>query len=67
MNDRQNATKVKCKRDEPVTKQSIYMCGIYSSEEVFEFCWSLFTDEHHTLPKSTRKNVKLNTFAFGTP
>ena len=41
------------------------MSGIYSAlEEAFEFCWSLFADEHNTLPKSTRKNVKLNKFVF---
>ena len=42
--------------------------GIYSSlEKAFEFCWSLFADEQNTLPKSTRRKVKLNKFAFGTP
>ena len=41
--------------------------GIYSPlEEAFEFCWSSFANEHNTLPKSTRRNVKLNKFAFGT-
>ena len=39
---------------------------IETLEEAFEFCWSSFTDEHNTLPKSTRRNVKLNKFAFGT-
>ena len=48
---RQKAAKVKCKRDESLT-----ICE-----------WSSFTDEHNTLPKSTRKNVKWNKFAFGTP
>ena len=44
------------------------MCGIkYSLEEAFKFCWSSFADEHNTFPKSTRRNVKLNKFAFGTP
>ena len=44
------------------------ICGIKSSlEEAFEFCWSSFADEHNTLPKSTRRNIKLNKFAFGTP
>ena len=62
---RQKMAKVKCKRDESLTKQS---CGMYSSlEEVFEFCWSSFADEHNTFPKSTRRHVKLNKFAFGTP
>ena len=26
----------------------------------FEFCWSSLADEHNTLPKLTRRNVKLN-------
>ena len=68
---RQKATKVKCKRDESLTKQSILFCGIQSSlEQAFEFCWSLFTDEHNThntLPKSIRRNLKWNKFTFGTP
>ena len=65
---RQKAAKVKCKRDESLTKQPILICGIQSSlEEAFEFCWSSFEDEHNTLPKSTRRNVELNKFAFGTP
>ena len=29
--------------------------------------WSSFADEHNTLPKSTRRNVKFNKFAFETP
>ena len=32
----------------------------------FEFCWTSLADEHNTLPKLTRRNVKLNKFAFGT-
>ena len=36
-------------------------------EEAFEFCWSSFADENYTSPKSTRRDVKLNKFAFGTP
>ena len=48
--------------------KTVNISGIYSSlEEAFEFCWSSFADEHNTLPKSTRRNVKLNKFAFGTP
>ena len=71
MNDRpdkrQKATKVKCKRDESITK-TINVCGICSSlDEAFEFCWIWFADEHNTLPKLTRSNIKLNKFAFGTP
>ena len=40
---------------------------VFSQEEAFEFCWSSFADEHNTFPKSTRRNVTLNKFAFGTP
>ena len=30
---------------------------MYSSlEEAFEFCWSSFSDDHNTLPKSTKRN-----------
>ena len=60
---------VKCKRDESITKQSIFVEYILQCtlEEASEFCWSLFADEDNTLPKSTRRNIKLNKFAFGTP
>ena len=51
--NRQKARKVKRKRNE-------------SLEKAFEFCWSSFADHHNTLPKSTRRNVKLNELAFGT-
>ena len=61
-NNRQKATKVEYKRKESVTKQSIV-----SQEEAFEFCWSLLVDEHNTLPKLTRRHVKLDNFIFGTP
>ena len=58
----QKATKVKCKR------KTVKIGGTYSSlEEAFDFCWSSFADEHHTLVKSTRRNVKLNKFGRGTP
>ena len=40
--------------------KTVNICGIYSSlEKAFESCWGLFADEHNTLPKSARKNVKL--------
>ena len=40
-----------CKRDEYITKQSIFVEYImYSSlEEAFEFCLSSFADEHNNL------------------
>ena len=64
---RQKTTKVKCKRDESLTK-TVHICGEWSSlEEAFEFYWSSFADEHNTFPKSTRRNVKLNKFALRTP
>ena len=40
--------------------------GSLFSLEAFEFCGSSLPDEHNTLPKSTRRNVKLNKFVFGT-
>ena len=44
------------------------MNTVYSSlEEVLEFCWGSFTNEHNTLLKLTRRNVKLKKFAFWTP
>ena len=63
---RQKATKVKCKREESSNKP-VNICGIWSSlEDVFEFCWSSLTDEHNTLPKPTRRHIKLDKFIFGT-
>ena len=51
-----------------ISNKTVKIGGIYSSlEEAFEFCWSLFTDEHNTLVKLTRKNVKFNKFGCGTP
>ena len=63
----QKAIKVKFKRDEYYNK-TVNICGIQSClEEAFEFCWSSFVNEHNTLPKSTRRNVKSNKITFGTP
>ena len=60
------ASKVKCKRAE--YNKTVNICGIYSSvEEAFELCWSMLADGPNTLPKLTRRNIKLNKFAFGTP
>ena len=36
------------------------------TNEAFTCCWSLFADEYKTLPKSTRRNVKLKKFVFGS-
>ena len=60
---RQKVTKVKFKRDEPLTKQSKLV--EYILEEAFEFCWSSFAEEYNTFVKSTRRNVKLNKFGCG--
>ena len=51
-----------------ILSKKVNICGIYASlEEVFEFCWSSLADERNTLPKSTRKHVKLDKFVFGIP
>ena len=64
---RQKAAKVKCKCN-GICKKTVETCGIYTLlEEVFEFCWSLFANDHNTLPKLTRRIVKLIIFAFETP
>ena len=55
-----------CLSYESITKQAIFWSTFFSIAEAFEFCWSSFTDEHNTYLKSTRRNVKLNKFAFGT-
>ena len=44
-------------------RKAIFSSTVPKNGEV----WSSFADEHNTLPKSTRRNVKLNKFAFGTP
>ena len=57
----------KPQRSNGISNKTANVCGIWSSpREAFEFFWSPFADEHNTLPKSTRRNVKLNKFAFGT-
>ena len=51
-----------------IYNKTVNIYGIYSSqEEAFEFCSSLFADEHKTSPKSTRRNIKSYKFAFATP
>ena len=51
-----------------ISSKTVNICRIYSSlEEVFEFCWSSLAGEHSTLPKSTRRLIKLDKFIFGTP
>ena len=64
---RQKATKVKCKREESLTKQSIFVEYILLQKKAFEFCWSSLADEHNTLLKSTRRHVKLDKFVSGIP
>ena len=67
---RQEATKLIYNHDEAITNLNSYylLNTVYSSlEEVFEFCWGSFANEHNTLLKLTRRNVKLKKFAFSTP
>ena len=62
MNDRQkiNHQKVKHKHNESATQQLIFMGYNYSSlAETFEFSWSLFAEEHNTLPQSIRRNINI--------
>ena len=40
-----NDKQVKCKHDESMTKQSIFVEYIE-----FEFCWNSLADEHNTFP-----------------
>ena len=65
---RQKATKVKCKREESLAKQSIFWNIIFSRRSI----WVLLElvgrwTQQYTLPKSTRRHVKLDKFIFGTP
>ena len=65
---RQKATKVKCKRKESLTKQSMFVeYSLLSKDKAFEFCWCLLADEHNSSPKLTRRHIKLDKFIFGTP
>ena len=51
-----------------ISNKTVNICGIQSSlEEAFEFCWSSLADERNTLPKSTRRHVKIDKFISGTP
>ena len=62
---RQKATKVKCKRDESLTKQPIFVEYSLLLKKHLSFAGA--HSQVITLPKSTRRNVKLNKFAFETP
>ena len=64
---RQKATKVKCKREESLTKQSIFVEYSHLYKKRLSFCWNSWADEHNTLPKSTRRHAKLDKSIFGTP
>ena len=70
INDRQkiNRQKVKHQRNESATQQLIFMGYNYSSlVETFEFSWSLFAEEHNTLPQSIRRNINIwNPIAMAT-
>ena len=51
-----------------ISNKTVNVCGTKSSPgEAFEFCWSSLADKHNTLPKSTRRNLKLDILIFGTP
>ena len=46
-----------------IYKNTVNICGIYSSlEDVFEFRWGFFAEEHKALPKLTRENKTSNNF-----
>ena len=64
-NKRQKATKVKCKRDDSLTEQPIFV--EYSLLLKKHLSLGGAHSQMITLPKSTRRNVKLNKFAFETP
>ena len=69
MNDRQKTKghkgQVSTRR---ISSKTVNIWGIYSSlEEAFEFCLSSLADEHNTLPKSTRRHVKLDKFIIWNP
>ena len=36
----------------------------FYEKHYFEFCWSLPAEEHKTLPKMTRRNLKLNKLIY---
>ena len=49
-------------------QNSQYLWNIaFSRSRSIEFCWRWLADKHNTLPKSTRRHVKLDKFIFGTP
>ena len=60
---RQEAIKVKCKRNESLTKQSIFVEYILIWKKNFSFAGA----RQQMNTESTRRNVGLNKFAFGTP
>ena len=61
---RQKAAKVKYKRGESITKQAIFVeYGRLLKHLSFAGAYSKMNTT--LLPKSTRRNVKLNKFAFG--
>ena len=63
---RQKAAKVKCKRDESLIKTA-NICGIQSSLEAFEFCWSSFADEHNTFTKIDQEKRKIEVICICSP
>jgi len=61
---KQKATKVKCKCEESLTKQSIFV--EYRLKKHLNFAGAR-GQINTTLPKSTRRHAKLDKFIFGTP
>ena len=68
--ERQNATKVKCKCDESTTK-TFNIPRIYSFlQRASEFCWNLFAKDHKTFTiiNQEKHKIKQVTFTlFGAP
>ena len=49
-------------------QNSQYLWNIFFFRRSIWAFWNSFTDEHNTfIPKSTKRSIKLNKFAFGTP
>ena len=63
--NRQTATKVKGKLGRRKREESTFYKTVL--EKASEFCWSSFAVERKTLPWSTRRNMIINKFTFGSP
>ena len=63
--NRQTARKVKGKLGRRKREESTFYKTVL--EKASEFCWSSFAVERKTLPWSTRRNMIINKFTFGSP